>query len=295
MTRKDSPLRREMTPWLTRDQALFRDKLGYTAASLYVFASIAVLFTHPKMFPKWWAYTMIPIGLLRIWLFVAYDWLLYFAELCYLTNLGLFVYILFLPENVYLACILNTWLSPALWGVSMWNNSLVYQGLEKYTTWHIHFMAPLAMYTLLEYSSPVEYPGIHTKLDIGTYYIYGLGGYLLCLVFNYIVIFRINRQRVLNQEVECMYSLSMNTLTSFRKFLSKFDGEIKYVLYYAITAANLLPWLLLSYVKYLYPIVLALHLAKQLMISLWNGSKYYMEYMPNKYISYLNEFEDLKN
>ena len=288
------PSRKELTPNLTRAQVVLRDKLGYTIASLYLFSSIAFLFSYPQHFAKWWAYTMIPLAILRIWLFKVYDWMLYFAELCYITNLALFVYIVFLPDSVYLGCMVNTCLSAVLWGVSWWNNSLVFHSLEKYTTWHIHYMAPLAMYTILEFTPTTEYAGIHTKVDALTYFTYGLGGYLFCLLFNYIVIFRIYRQEVLNQEAECLYLLSMKAKSGFDKFLSKFKGESRYFMYYLVTAVYMVPFLLFSYVKYLYPKVILLHLAKQLIFSLWNASKYYMEYMPSKYQLYLDEF-DSKN
>lgn len=283
--------RGDMLPFLTRKQALIRERVAYVLGSLYLFASCGIFFGYPEYFAKFWAITMIPIFSLRVVYFFCFNWELYLFEMCYSYNAALVVLVLYCPENQTLFCILCSVTMIVAEAVPLYRNSMVYHALEKFGGWQIHFMGPLVIYNMLKVGGDI-YPATANKLSFMEFFTTGASAFLIFYLINFIILYIILGKYTLSLKKETNFALWITSSSWLKKLTDKFSMRTKAALYVLIGVSKGVPEIALTYIIYIYPDILGAFLLYTFTVGIWNASSFYMEYMPRRYNQYLEQFRD---
>jgi hypothetical protein len=98
--------------------------------------------------PSYHFCTIIPLILVRYFIYKSKKWHYFLADLCYFLNVLLMLLFLF-PNSRFLYsatfCLTN---GPVAWAIYAWRNALVFHSLDKMTSIAIHISPPLTMYAM---------------------------------------------------------------------------------------------------------------------------------------------------
>lgn len=283
--------RGDLLPFLTRKQAIIRERIAYVVGSLYMFACAGIFFGYPEYFAKFWAVAMIPLFIIRIVQFFCFNWELYLFEMCYWYNASLIVLVLYCPDNQTLSVILCSVTLLVAEAVPLYRNSMVYHALEKFTGWHIHFMGPLVVYNLLKIGGE-PYTGMANKLSFIDFFMTGATAFVVFYVINYFILYILLGNYTLTLKKETNFALWITTSSWLPKVTSKFSMRTKAAIYVGLGYVKGIPEIALTYYIYIYPDILGCILIFTFTVGIWNASSFYMEYMPRRYNKYLEQFKE---
>ena len=280
-----------------------RDKFSFMLGVLGCGVIEFVILRCPERFPLLYASFIIPLLLLRLYLYASLNWHFFLIDFCYFSNVLCLVQVLWYPASVPLI-VLNFahTAGPLAVAIPAWRNSLVFHSLDKVTSVFVHGLPPLLLF------ASRWYPAADTEIpdSIGTAYTMGLSllGYFGWQLF-YLVQTEVFGRRALASNDKMMTSIrwlttpdkgggysgmaagAMAAARSCGFFApgEPFDSEhwktkVVFMLVQLIyTAVTLLPipWLWQSF---------ELHLAYLLCIytvCVWNGGSYYIEVFSKAY------------
>ena len=114
---------------------LLRDKIAFLigASNLWIIPLLICLF--PSFIPVYYAVTTVCLITLRFFLYKSKHMHYFTADLCYMVNLILFVFLFFGSNSRFLFissfCLSN---GPVMWAIWLWRNSFVFHSIDKITS-----------------------------------------------------------------------------------------------------------------------------------------------------------------
>ncbi|KAK4534073.1 hypothetical protein CDCA_CDCA01G0098 [Cyanidium caldarium] len=138
---------RARTPEIVR----LRDKLSFVLGLLNVLVTEHVLLRHPSQLWNWYLGQMIPLLLLRYYLYRKSFQHYFMYDYCYFVQALLVAFYFGWPRNhlwrqAMFVALFASANGPVLWAVVAWRNALVFHSLDKMTSVFIHVFPPLVTY-----------------------------------------------------------------------------------------------------------------------------------------------------
>ena len=276
-----------------------KDKVSFMLGVLGCFVTEFALLRQPMHFGRWYVGFIIPLLLLRLWMYAAFKWHYFLLDFCYVVNVACVAMVVVYPHNRILLLVNFAHASgPLALAVPTWRNSLVFHSLDKITSVFIHALPATLLFCIRWYPPPGrELPPALSYADMMTY---GVGGYLLWQIF-YLAITEVLLAHRLNSNQELMTSIRWLTtppLSGLAKLTQTvcrrvgifkpaetFDSEswktktifMTVQLLYTTVALQLVPLLYASFNLH------SAYLLTILCFCVWNGSNYYIEVFSKAY------------
>jgi hypothetical protein len=123
------------------------DKFSFVLGVFTLCFTEFMVLKHPTHFGTYYVVLTSIMLMLRLYIYAKSNYLYFFLDFCYLSNLACFVNVLLLPENGRLWRLNFVLTNGALFGaVLAWRNSLVFHSLDKVTSIAIHVLPGLLTY-----------------------------------------------------------------------------------------------------------------------------------------------------
>lgn len=280
-----------------------RDKFSFFLGVVGCALIEATLLLYPRAFPYCYAVCIVPLLVLRAYIYSSLGWQYFLIDFCYWSNAACLAQLFLFPasERLFLVNFLHT-TGPLAMAIPTWRNSLVFHSLDKVTSVFIHMLPPLLAFSMRWYPPP--HLELGETLHYGSALLVALGGYaawqafyLLCTEW----LFRPNPSRMTSIRMltlpakdkappQCYSGITAGTwrvactlgLMGSDEF---FDSEsVKTKLIFVsvqllYTAATLVPACLLWNSMRAH----AVYLISISALCVWNGGSYYIEVFSKAY------------
>jgi hypothetical protein len=277
------------------------DELKFTFGVIAMFFTFGVVFyPHVEVLAYWVTFINILLIVVRFIEYKSKKWHYYFFDYCYFVNLGSWIYVIFFPKSptLFFMTGMNA-LGPLLNYFVIFKPKLIYQSREAVTSFTMHY-TPSLLYWVLRYHNKekdgrfisvdeirdfLKKDGLKSQMWV---FFLGISFYAAWVVFYYIFIFHIRRERIKEQKYQTLYSYTVEDFKRFNKLILRFGPDMGPICYSFLHLTQGLIGvtvsMLLVNLRWFCPIALAFYLV----IPIWNSSVYYFEYFSKDYHTKIN-------
>jgi len=278
--------------------AKFLDKLSFIMGVVFLIGNTFMLGRHPNgLYYVWHCFVISFYMLCRLLYYKRLQWHYYLFDFCYWANVVIIYFIAVEPKNLDLFMCLFIWSSgPLACTIGALKNSMIFHKIDHLTSLCIHAIPLVTSFNLrwttLPYEQtlpPEERYFVSFDLDemddydfVRRFFFYPFLLYVLWAVAYYLKIFVVSSRKIQERNYECMFVHVMRQ-NVFKKLLAPFGTKfapclfmVCHLLFYTISAA-LAYFCMKSFWFH------ASFVAFWVLVSVWNGANFYMEYFATKY------------
>jgi hypothetical protein len=266
-----------------------RDQIVFCLNVLSLLFSCVLLTKDPKYYVYWNA-IIIPILMIhRTCDFQSKGWQFYMIDFCYAVNILIVISTVFFPGNLILSMIsFGLSLGALTFAIYFFRNSLAFTSIEKVTSLFIHFQAPLTMFLIRWHDHSGHFAISSASLsDFGLSFLakwFGgiLGFYGVWAIFYCSMIFLVFGKHISRRNLQTLYSYSMSDPKHSKKLLSRGArwSKFLFMFHHFKLVMGLSTVTLVFFFSYWLGL---LWLVSQLLIALYNGATYTIEFHSSKY------------
>jgi len=275
-----------------------RDKVSFLGGVLGVSAIEFAILVQPRHFARWYIAFILPLLVLRLWLYSRLRWHYFLIDFCYMVNVSCIFQVL--AYSQWTPLIIANFAhatGPLAMAIPAWRNSLVFHSLDKITSIFVHALPALLLFCTRWYPPPgLELPqklGVIDTLRLGmlTYWSWQL----FYVFITEIVLWRRLKDPGLMTSIRWLTTPPYTGLTrSVHRLLNiigvmkpgeMFDSECWKTKFIFIAVQSVYTVLALLPVAYLWS-SFYLHLTYLIciyIVCVWNGSNYYIEVFSTAY------------
>jgi len=234
-------------------------------------------------------------------------WHYYLFDFCYFANFLIIYHLIFDPKNIKLLLCNFIWASgPLSAAIGAFRNSMIFHKIDNLTSVVIHAIPMVSAYNMRwvtmeeqkdlpidsQFFAPLP-PASPNVFDFADTYIYmPVILYLLWAFAYYLKIFVVSSGRIRERKYETMY-VYFQKKPIFKKIYATFGPKftpVAFMLFHvAFFAGSMALALLCFFCHYFH----SAYIVCWLLISIWNGANFYMEYFSRKYEASLQRLEEV--
>ncbi|KAI8901703.1 hypothetical protein BC833DRAFT_521882, partial [Globomyces pollinis-pini] len=298
---------------------LLRDKFTFVLGVSYIWLTTLMLSRYPDWFPLYYLVTILPLTTVRWFYYRALKWHFFLADLCYIVNGLLIVFLFYMPDSKPLFfALFGLANGPVGWAIYMWRNAMVFHSLDKITSIAIHITPAITMYTVrwMALSRPetntssFQYPRFSYNASAisdetiscgfleGLFYTFSL--YVLWQIVYYYWILVRNARKVFYENYLTSYTWlfadiiekkkNKHLVKLFDSFHSKYHPMLFIILNFLFAVITVLP----TFIFYNYFWVHTLFIFFLVTMSITNGADYYIEVFSKRYVHELQKLDQVR-
>jgi hypothetical protein len=237
---------------------------------------------------------------MRKWIFWMLDW-------CYFANLTVIYYVLFEPKNVALfrTSFLFSFGCLGL-AIATFRNSLVFHKIDYVTSVGIHACPMALMWNLRHHLMPIEHglpddQRVYVSLDevfdvkdpLYDLVIFPTQFYLTWAAIYASINFIFQAKKIREKEYDTMY-VYYQSMNWSRKILNQFGKSFAPIIFMTLHFVYFFISHLLAILSLYYFWYCTIFMVTMMLMSVKNGSTFYMDYFSKKYEASLNQLEKLE-
>mmetsp|Transcript_66280 Transcript_66280/g.76921 ORF Transcript_66280/g.76921 Transcript_66280/m.76921 type:complete len:331 (-) Transcript_66280:162-1154(-) len=266
-----------------------RDQIVFCLNVLSLLVCCVLLTKNPKYYVYWNALIIPFLMIHRTFDFQSKGWQFYMIDFCYAVNLLVVITTVFFPSCLILSLIsFGLALGTLTFAIYFFRNSLAFTSIEKVTSLFIHFQAPLTMFLLRWHDHSGNFAiSSATLSDFGLSFLakwFGgiIGFYGVWALFYCSMIFLVFGKHISRRNLQTLYSYSMSDPKHSKKLLSRGAKWSKFL--FMFNHFKVVVGLSTVTVAFFFSYWLGLlWLLSNLLIALYNGATYTVEFHSLKY------------
>lgn len=277
------------------------DELKFTFGVIAMFFTFGTIFyPHVELLAYWVTFINMVLITIRFIEYKSKNWHYYFFDYCYFVNLGTWIYVIFFPKNpaIFFMTGMNA-LGPLLNYFVIFKPKLIYQSREAVTSFTMHYTPSLLYWVLRYHNREVDgrfisvneiYDYLHKdgwRSQAWVFFL-GISFYAAWVVFYYITIFHLRRDRIKEKGYQTLFSYTVDDFKRFNKLILKFGPENAPICYSFLHLTQGLIGVTVSMLLINIRWFCFIGLFFYLVIPIWNSSIYYFEYFSKDYHEKIN-------